>query len=886
MKKLVYFCLFFCFVASGYATHNRAGQISYKHISNLTYEFTVTIFADPTSQAINRREIEIDWGDNTGVDSVQNNLPNTVVVPGRIIKRTWTARHTFLGPGDYTISVSDRNRNGGVENISNSSAVPFYVETVLRVFPISGIYNDSPDLLNDPIDDACLGSTFIHNPGAVDPDGDSLAYSISESFGINGNIASGFTFPPATNRIYVDELTGDLIWENPAQTGIYNVAIKISEYRNGVFLGSVLRDLQIQVYAGCNNVPPSVSLNRFVCGEAGSNISVPIQGFDQDNDLVTLSYTGEIFESSIVGDTAFVNRGVPGNPTSDLLVWNTSCDDIRVNPYSYSIKATDDGQTRGLTDLTYFDNGTIKVVGPAVKNFIATTLNRDIILNWDTANCSNALGYNIYRRVDSSNYVPGSCQTGVPESTGYILIARINDISVNSYLDNDSANGLVPGQNYCYLITSRFQGEEGYASSETCAIVDKYVPLMTAVSVLRTSVDSGQISLSWSPPDTSLFNNIQGPFKYIISQRLNNQSIIIDSTLSFVDTTYQISNINTLENSYSYKVELRTNNGLNEFVGKSAWASSVYLSITPTDNQLTLSWTKQVPWNNTSFVIYRKNSADLFDSIAVTNTTQYVDTGLANETQYCYYIKTIGNYNLNNVKSPIINLSQENCAAPIDDELPCSPQLSSNSDCNINLLSLNWNNPNLTCANGIDIVGYRIYRSDSSNGIYELINIIDNPTTTKFSSNLSSIAGCYRITAIDSSANESLSSNIVCIDYCPIYELPNVFTPNGDGLNDLFVPLGPFNYRYVESIDIVIYNRWGERVFSTNNPDILWDGKHQNINPSLKNLKSAIDNKTSLVKSGVYYYRCIVNELSLDGIKPRLLKGTITVLDSKEKDFK
>lgn len=866
MKKLILSCLFLFCAAMSFATHNRAGQISYRHISGLTYEVTVTIFADPTSQAINRREIEINWGDNTGVDSVQNTLPNTIVVPGKIIKRNWITQHTFLGPGDYTISVTDRNRNGGVENISNSSAVPFYVESKLRIFPFSGIYNNSPNLLNDPIDDACLGSTFIHNPGAVDPDGDSLAYSISESFGFGGQIASGYTFPPATNQLYVDPITGDLVWENPAATGIYNVAILISEYRNGVFLGSVLRDLQIQVYAGCNNVPPTISLNRLVCGEAGSNISLPIQGFDQDvNDKVTLTYTGEIFDNTIVEDTAFVNKGVVGNPTSDLLVWNTSCSDIRLNPYGFSIKATDDGQSRGFTNLTTFDNGMLKVIGPAVENFVATTVNKEIHLSWDVSRCNNSRGYNIYRRIDSANFVPSSCQTGVPASTGYQLISTINDVTTTSFIDNDSTNGLVPGQNYCYLITSRFEEEEGYASAETCAKIDKLVPLMTQVSVDSTDSSNGIIQLGWSPPDTSLLSGFTAPFKYLIYQRVNDQVDLIDSTLALDDTTYTVNNLNTVDNSYSYKVELF--DATDALLGKSAWASSVYLTISEFDNLLRLDWSKQVPWNNTSYVVYRQLSSGVFDSVATVTNNAYEDTQLQNGTEYCYYVKSIGNYNVDNVKSPIENLSQINCATPLDEEPPCSPELAVVSDCNLNQLELTWNNPNLTCSNGVDVVGYRIYRADSLGAEFILLESINSPTITQLTSNLSSIAGCYAMTAIDSSGNESIRSNNVCVDYCPIYDLPNIFTPNGDGINDLFIPLKNPRFRYVESIDLHIYNRWGELVFKTTDPEINWNGFHMEAE--------------EIVSDGVYFYTCLVNELSLSGIKTRVLKGTINVQDGQ-----
>jgi len=50
--------------------------------------------------------------------------------------------------------------------------------------------------------------------------------------------------------------------------------------------------------------------------------------------------------------------------------------------------------------------------------------------------------------------------------------------------------------------------------------------------------------------------------------------------------------------------------------------------------------------------------------------------------------------------------------------------------------------------------------------------------------------------------------------------IPNAFSPNGDGLNDLFIIRTP----YVDQFTLRIYNRWGQEVFTTNDINIGWDG--------------------------------------------------------------
>jgi gliding motility-associated-like protein len=51
--------------------------------------------------------------------------------------------------------------------------------------------------------------------------------------------------------------------------------------------------------------------------------------------------------------------------------------------------------------------------------------------------------------------------------------------------------------------------------------------------------------------------------------------------------------------------------------------------------------------------------------------------------------------------------------------------------------------------------------------------------------------------------------------------LPNVFSPNGDGINDLFFPQG----KNFTSVKLSIYDRWGGRLKMMEGPSVHWDGK-------------------------------------------------------------
>ena len=137
--------------AGVYATHNRAGEITLRQISDLTYEITITTFTY-TLSAADRPQLEVQWGDNTSSIAPRVSLQN---LPNYYRHNTYIAQHTFPGPGTYEIVVQDPNRNYGVKNIPNSVNVIFSVKTIISINPSIG-KNSTPVLLNPPIDKAAL----------------------------------------------------------------------------------------------------------------------------------------------------------------------------------------------------------------------------------------------------------------------------------------------------------------------------------------------------------------------------------------------------------------------------------------------------------------------------------------------------------------------------------------------------------------------------------------------------------------------------------------------------------------------------------------------------------------------------------------------------------
>jgi gliding motility-associated-like protein len=94
---------------------------------------------------------------------------------------------------------------------------------------------------------------------------------------------------------------------------------------------------------------------------------------------------------------------------------------------------------------------------------------------------------------------------------------------------------------------------------------------------------------------------------------------------------------------------------------------------------------------------------------------------------------------------------------------------------------------------------------------------IANPVATPTVSTIYTVVG----KDINGCTNSDTISVNVDFNGKILYGLPNSFTPNGDGLNDCF---GVKYWGQVDDLDFNIYNRFGQRVFHTNNPSICWDG--------------------------------------------------------------
>ena len=866
------------------ATHIRAGEIIAERISvqTLTYRITVVGYTDTGSSVIFGPG-EINFGDGRSeVLNTESEISTVESLGNQIEKHTFVIIHTYQGPGNYTIRFQEFNRNDNTLNMDQSVQTPFYIETAITIDPFLGV-NNSPVLTIPPVDNGAVNQTYIHNPGAYDPDGDSLAYVLDvpkQDFQREVNNYRSPASPEFSNStqdgsgpafLELDPLTGDLIWDAPGTAGQFNVAFRIEEWRkvNGVYqrIGYVVRDMQI-IIENTDNRRPVLELPDDLCVVAGTNIEEIIQGSDPDGDPIKIEIFGDPIE--ITSSPASYEPVSVFQPTPGIInfSWQTVCDHVRERQYQVRVRITDDPDSGpSLVDIKTWN---ITVIGPPpVINEVEQGSGRSAEINWDPYTCGNtAETMQVWRRIQSDPYEPDSCETGI--RPGYELVGT-TDMGITSFLDSNEGEGLAPGNTYCYRLVAAYplpRSGESRVSEEICITVDVDVPLITNVSIEETDPTNGEVLVRWTPPYDIDTEQYPGPYQYELIRSegftgsQNQLSLIITP-----DTVFTDRQINTEDLIYNYKVVLLDGG---QKIDTSSTASTVRLQPTIINEAIELNWVFDVPWNNAiaqyTHEVYRNRTdaagqnADIFTKIADVNVTAdgftFLDDGSHNglpldkDTEYCYYVITKGAYNIDQLEYPLENKSQIICARPDDDRLPCPPVLTYEGPACEDFLAdkpcgfadfyhdLSWE-PDYSGECDDELGGYRLYFSENGEeGTFSLVETLSVFELETRRVNLPELKGCYYITALDRSGNESEPSNIVCVDNCPNYELPNAFTPNGDNTNDTFQAYdNPFPRcpRFVEAVQINIYNRWGVEVFEYNSTSsvendifIHWDGRDKN----------------------------------------------------------
>lgn len=344
-----------------YATHAQSADITYKCLGGNQYQINVSFYRDcagvaaPNAVTINL--ISATCGQN--FSTTLNPLPGTGVDVTQVCNNVTTICNGGTYPGveeyiyegivtlpancnDWVFSFSLCCRNNAINTINNPSGENIYVEAQLNNldFPC----NNSPSFSNPPVATPCIGQVSCFNHGAIEPDGDSLYYSLQTpatgpttevTYLAGYNAQQPLLSSPA---ITFNSTTGDICM-SPTQIEVIVLAVKVEEWRNGVFAGSVVRDIQMRTVSCTNTVPSLTGVNgsgQFTTTAcAGTPLNFTIPSTDPDiGQNVTLTWNNSIPGATFVSNGAQIPTGT--------FSWTPAVSDISAVPYCFTATVQDD----------------------------------------------------------------------------------------------------------------------------------------------------------------------------------------------------------------------------------------------------------------------------------------------------------------------------------------------------------------------------------------------------------------------------------------------------------------------------------------------------------------------------------------------------------------
>jgi gliding motility-associated-like protein len=251
-----------------------------------------------------------------------------------------------------------------------------------------------------------------------------------------------------------------------------------------------------------------------------------------------------------------------------------------------------------------------------------------------------------------------------------------------------------------------------------------------------------------------------------------------------------------------------------------------------------LTWIEYPAFIPPAYRVYRSSPGAPFALIAEATGNTYTDLFYTEASGFCYridYTDVCGNFSPEGIAA---------CPIALLGEL--TPD---------NSIALSWN----AFTGWEDGVARYLVDVHSSSG--SLVRTVDNGTSTSFTddvydANNQTLNYTVRAEPANGAVVAVLSvSNSLTFTKNPKIFNANAFTPNGDGLNDRFGVDG----QYIQSLELRVFNRWGEMLFITDNRDTGWDGSY--------NGKS--------MPEGTYYFVADVIDLTGQSFKQ---SGTVVLL--------
>ncbi|MBL7765409.1 MAG: gliding motility-associated C-terminal domain-containing protein [Chitinophagaceae bacterium] len=479
------------------ASHIFGGELYYTHMGGLNYEITLTLYGDCSgssfpnlpnsvpkigvyngnnaSQAIYLYPINGTGDEVTPVCPAEINnttckggsIPGVAryIYTGIVTLNGTSANWRFVFDGDMG-QGNGAGRSNAITNINQpGNATMIGLEATLN--NVNGP-NNSSTFTSIPTPFFCINFPQQYNQGAIDADGDQLNFSLIPALdGAAGNVnyISPYTYdqPLATTpgSFIFNTSTGQMNFQpNQVQNSV--VVNQVMEYRNGILVGSSMREMTIVVLNNCNNQSPNGSI-------AGSNIGNVINPNEISicNSGSTLTFDIQVSDPDGQAVFAFVN-GLPVGAYSTITGNNTLNPSISITwpvppgtpmgSYTFYVTYQDDGcPLSSKQTVAYTIHLEQPIVSAPITDPESCIPGQDgaIILNASSPNgvVSSSLNgaafqqVNSYNGLSSGNYVltlmdPAGCTDTLQINLGHAVVPDITQ----TIIDDISCYGLNDGR--------------------------------------------------------------------------------------------------------------------------------------------------------------------------------------------------------------------------------------------------------------------------------------------------------------------------------------------------------------------------------------------------------------------------------------------------------
>jgi gliding motility-associated-like protein len=840
--------ILFLLLNKAYATHIVGGEIYYTCLGGDNYKITLKLYRDCFNG-----QAAFDSPAFIGIYDASNNLLNTLAVnftgpnpippvvispclvpPTNIcVEEAVYEQNVNLPPlpGGYNIIYQRCCRNGTITNLDLPGETG---SSYLTHIPDPGdaVCNSSPRFTNFPPLFLCSNVNFNFDHVATDPDGDLLVYSFCDSYSGASTINPAPNPPDPPPIPFVNYLGGysgsypidanpalsitpntGYITGTPTNIGQYVVGVCVSEYRNGVLLSTNKRDFQFNVLfcdAAIASIPAQTAFcNGFTLnfnGSASINANTYYWNF---GDSTTLADTSNLPNASYTyADTGvYTVMLVAYDPSGNC--YDTSYADFEIYPLL-------------IADITSpapqcFDNNSFDFL--AAGNFTS-----DATFLWDFGNTAspqtstqqNPSGIS-FSNLGSSSVTLTITQYGCTDTfigngnvltvtppvaeiapvnqycVGYQIDFTNNSTNSNSWIWDFGINNIVSDTshlfepNYIYpdsgiynvTLIAYNQGICSDTANLSFWVFPLLNPAIDGAGDQCLEGNNFDFEVAGAYTTDATFNWDFGPTASIMQSNLQTQQDVVYSQLGMYPVTLTASQYGCIK-SITDSVGLFPSPVANFSIDGGFGCSPVYVQLT--DNSVAAT-PYLYQWNfgdNSSINIQNPNHSYEFPGTYTITFTIVTTSGCVDTSTFVYP-------NAVNV-FPYPNAGFY--AVPNE---------------------VGIFNPVIAFKDTSSLAAYCAMRI--SDGTF-----VENCDYTHTFSD----TGYFKVTQIVKNELNCIDSVSLTVYIYPEYRLfiPDAFTPNGDGLNDVFKPsnIG------IKEYDFKIFDRWGEAIYTSNGPEDGWDG--------------------------------------------------------------